>query len=198
MSIFADIYISRMKFSVDKSDKFWAISLEENKLDARIAPDLKSEFTVMSNRGIRNIILDLSKVSFVDSSGLSAVLLGQRTCKNMGGIMVLCGVKDSVMKVLKIAHLDKNLDILPTLDEAIECVFLYEIENEISIQDKQRLKSSEEDFPVDDEEETVVSKKNKKYDDEDEDEEDDFEDEEDDFDEDDDFEEDSKPKKRRK
>lgn len=186
-----------MKFSVDKSDKFWAITLEENKLDARIAPDLKSEFTIMSNRGIRNIILDLSKVSFVDSSGLSAVLLGQRTCKNMGGIMVLCGVKDSVMKVLKIAHLDENLDILPTLDEAIECVFLYEIENEISNQDKQRLKEAEEDFPVDDDEEAMVSKKNKKYDDEgsvdDEDEDNDgYED----FEDDDDFE--DKPKKRRK
>lgn len=187
-----------MKFSVDKSDKFWAISLEENKLDARIAPDLKSEFTIMSNRGIRNIILDLSKVSFVDSSGLSAVLLGQRTCKNMGGIMVLCGVKDSVMKVLKIAQLDKNIDILPTLDEAIECVFLYEIENEISIQDKQRLKSSEEDFPVDDDEETPVNKKNKKYDDDD-GEEDDFEEDEDNFEEeDDDFEEEKKSPKRRK
>jgi len=186
-----------MKFSVDKSDKFWAISLEENKLDARIAPDLKSEFTIMSNRGIRNIILDLSKVSFVDSSGLSSVLLGQRTCKNMGGIMVLCGVKDSVMKVLKIAQLDKNLDILPTLDEAIECVFLYEIENEISVQDKQRLKSSEEDFPVE-EEETPVAKKNKKYDEEEE-EDDDFEEEDDDFEEeDDDFENDKGSKKRRK
>lgn len=197
MSIFARIFIPRMKFSVDKSDKFWAISLEENKLDARIAPDLKSEFTIMSNRGIRNIILDLSKVSFVDSSGLSAILLGQRTCKSMGGIMVLCGVKDSVMKVLKIAQLDKNIDILPTLDEAIECVFLYEIENEISMQDKQRLKSAEEDFPVDEEEDVPVSKKSRKYEDED------YEDEdEDDFEEDEDLDEDDfeekKPRKRRK
>ncbi|MCS7076522.1 MAG: STAS domain-containing protein [Bacteroidia bacterium] len=185
-----------MKFSVDKSDKFWAITLEENKLDARIAPDLKSEFTIISNRGIRNIILDLSKVSFVDSSGLSAVLLGQRTCKSMGGIMVLCNVKDTVMKILKIAQLDQNIDILPTLDEAIECVFLHEIENEISIQDKQRLRSSEEEFPMDDEEEAPVAKKGKKYDD-DEDIESNEDEYEEDFEDDEDFD-DPKPKKRRK
>ncbi|MCS7029229.1 MAG: STAS domain-containing protein [Bacteroidia bacterium] len=187
-----------MKFSVDKSDKLWAITLEENKLDARIAPDLKSEFTIMANRGVRNIVLDLSKVSFVDSSGLSAVLLGQRVCKSMGGIMVLCGVKDSVMKILQIAQLDKSLDILPTLDEAIECVFLHEIENEISLQDK-RLKEIEDDFPIEEEEEIAMSKKGKKFDDEYEDSEEDeveefedtFEDDEDDF-------EDEKPKRRRK
>lgn len=186
-----------MKFSVDKDDKFWAISLDENKLDARIAPDLKSEFTVISTRGVRNIILDLSKVSFVDSSGLSAILLGDRSCRNMGGIMVLCGVKDSVLKILKIAHLEKAIEILPTLDESIECVFLHEIENEITTQDKQRLKTDDFILEGADEEEAEEkkSRKGKKYDEEEEDEEDEdgFEDEDEGFED----EDEDKPKKRR-
>ncbi|MGB1241977.1 MAG: STAS domain-containing protein, partial [Chitinophagales bacterium] len=60
-----------MKFALDKKDSYTVFSLLEPKLNTLFAPDLKTELTILHNEGIGNIILDLEKVAFVDSSGLS-------------------------------------------------------------------------------------------------------------------------------
>ena len=54
-----------MKYSVDKQEKYTVISLQEENLNAIVAPDLKSEFVVMSNEGVPNLILDLSDAGTV-------------------------------------------------------------------------------------------------------------------------------------
>lgn len=120
-----------MKFSIDKQEKYTLLSLQEEKLDTLIAPDLKSEFITLNAEGISNIILDLSETKYVDSSGLSSILVANRLCENGGGCLVLSSVTEHVMKLLKISQLDSVLNILPTVEEAVDAVFMNEIENEI-------------------------------------------------------------------
>ncbi len=120
-----------MKFSIDKQEKYTLIKLQEDKLDTLIAPDLKSEFITLNAEGISNIILDLSETKYVDSSGLSSILVANRLCENSSGCLVLSSVTEHVMKLLKISQLDSVLNILPTIDEAVDAVFMNEIENEI-------------------------------------------------------------------
>ena len=122
---------SRMKYSVDKKEKHTLLSLEEEKLDTLIAPDLKSEFVKLNAEGISNVILDLSKVKYVDSSGLSSILVANRLCENSGGKLVLACVTDHVMKLLKISQLDSILEIQPTVDESIDAVFMSQIEKDL-------------------------------------------------------------------
>ena len=117
-----------MKYSVDKQEKYTVISLQEENLNAVVAPDLKSEFVLMSNEGVPNLILDLSEVHYVDSSGLSAILTANRLWKN-GGSFVLTGIKhDAVKKLIEISRLDTVLSIIPTVEESIDYVFMEEIE----------------------------------------------------------------------
>ena len=73
-----------MKYSINKKDKYAIMSLDEENLNSLVAPDLKSEFVIFRNEGIPNFILDLSSVKYVDSSGLSAILTGNRLWKNFG------------------------------------------------------------------------------------------------------------------
>ena len=63
-----------MKYSIDKKENYAVMELQEDNLNSFVAPDLKSELVILSNEGIANLILDLSKVKYVDSSGLSAIL----------------------------------------------------------------------------------------------------------------------------
>ena len=63
-----------MKFSVDKQDAYTIFHLDEENLNSLVAPDLKSEFVLLSNEGITSLIFDLGNVKYVDSSGLSAIL----------------------------------------------------------------------------------------------------------------------------
>lgn len=120
-----------MKYSIDKKEKYTTLKLDESKLDTHLAPQLKSEFVTLHAEGVKNIILDLSEVKYTDSSGLSALLVGNRTIQQNGGIFVLACLSDHVMKLIKISQLDGVLNILPTVEEAVDSVLMTEIENDL-------------------------------------------------------------------
>ena len=73
-----------MDFNIDKKQQCTVISIENEKLDTHIAPSLKSELVLISGKGEKNIILDLKKCQYCDSSGLSAILVANRLCKTAG------------------------------------------------------------------------------------------------------------------
>jgi len=120
-----------MDFTADKQEKYTLVSLKEEKLDSQIAPTLKSEFVVINSEGVKNIILDLSDTRYTDSSGLSAILVANRICKSSGGTFVLAGLQESVAKLINISQLDSVLNITPTVKEAVDFVFMDEVEKDI-------------------------------------------------------------------
>lgn len=121
-----------MKYSVDKQEKYNVLKLNEEKLDSTIAPPLKTDFITFHAEGIRNLILDLSEVKYIDSSGLSSLLVGNRVFSEANGMFVLAAVTDHVMKLIKISQLDNVLTILPSVQEAVDAVFMNEIEKELN------------------------------------------------------------------
>ncbi len=120
-----------MKFTVDKHEKYILLKLNESKLNSLITPQLKSELILINTEGQRNIIFDLSQVKFADSSGLSSLLVGHRLCKNATGVFILTGLNDAVARLITISQLDSVLSIVPTPEEAIDLVFMEEIEKEL-------------------------------------------------------------------
>jgi anti-sigma B factor antagonist len=120
-----------MKYTIDKQEKYTLLRLHEEKMDSNIAPNLKSEMVTLHAEGTRNIILDLTEVKYTDSSGLSALLVGNRIFQEEGGIFVLACLSDHTMKLIKISQLDSVLNILPSVEEAIDAVFMHEIEKDM-------------------------------------------------------------------
>lgn len=107
-----------MEFNIDKQENFTLIQVQEEKLDTHIAPTLKSELVLISGNGEKNIILDLANVRYCDSSGLSAILVANRLCKNASGTFVLTGLNDAVERLITISQLDTVLNITNTVEEA--------------------------------------------------------------------------------
>ncbi len=107
-----------MSFQIDKTEKYTVIKLLAEKLDSNLAPSLKSELVVISTDGAKNIIIDLSDTRYCDSSGLSAILVANRLCKNNQGVFVLTGLQESVKKLISISQLDTILNITPSVSEA--------------------------------------------------------------------------------
>jgi len=124
-----------MKYTVDKQEKYTLLRLNEEKLDSSIAPQLKSEMVTLHAEGVRNIILDLSEIKYTDSSGLSALLVGNRILQEDNGIFILARLSDHTMKLIKISQLDSVLNILPTVEEGIDAVFMHEIEKDMKDED---------------------------------------------------------------
>ncbi len=120
-----------MKFNVDKHEKYILLKLNEQKLNSLITPQLKSELILINTEGQRNIILDLSTVKFADSSGLSSLLVGHRLCKNAGGSFIITGLNDAVSRLISISQLETVLNITGSKDEAIDYIFMEEIEKEL-------------------------------------------------------------------
>lgn len=117
-----------MNFTIDKQEKYTTIKLHVEKLDTTVAPSLKSELVMLNANGAKNIIIDLSETRYCDSSGLSSILVANRLCKNVNGTFVLTGLKDSVKKLVSISQLDTILNITPTLPEAVDFLFMNEVE----------------------------------------------------------------------
>ncbi|MFT6963021.1 MAG: anti-anti-sigma factor [Flammeovirgaceae bacterium] len=126
-----------MRYSIEKSEKYTKFTLDEDKLDTLIAPNLKTEFISLYQSGTANLILDLSNTKYVDSSGLSALLTAHRQSNQAEGHLVLVGVNDHVMKLLTISKLDSVFVCLPTVEEAVDSVFLHEIERDLKAEGNQ-------------------------------------------------------------
>ena len=111
-----------MEFRIEKLENYTLIQVMEEKLDTHIAPNLKSELVLVSGNGEKNIILDLAKVRYCDSSGLSAILVANRLCKNSNGTFVLTGLNEAVERLITISQLDTVLNITSTVDEGIKLI----------------------------------------------------------------------------
>ncbi|MEY3404691.1 MAG: STAS domain-containing protein [Cyclobacteriaceae bacterium] len=120
-----------MKYTIDKTEKYSILKLHESKLDSTIAPSLKSTLLTLHAEGVRNIILDLEEVKYTDSSGLSALLVGNRILADDGGIFILIHLSDHAAKLVKISQLDSVLNILNSTEEAVDAVFMHEIESDL-------------------------------------------------------------------
>ena len=121
-----------MKYAVDRKEDYAILTLEEENLNSLKAPDLKSELIVLHNAGNKNLILDLSQTKFVDSSGLSAILTGNRLWAEAGNAFVLTGlVHPSVKMLITISRLDSVLTIKDSLSEAVKYVMMETFKSEL-------------------------------------------------------------------
>ena len=120
-----------MKFAIDKRDRFCILKIDEEKLLSNFAPQLKSELVMLHTEGFKNIILDLSLVQFVDSSGLSALLVGNRLSKDAGGTFVLTNLNTHIQKLVKISQLESILNIVPSLSESIDFAMMEELDRDL-------------------------------------------------------------------
>lgn len=135
-----------MKYSVEKRDEYAIMTLGEENLNSLKAPDLKSELIVLKNSGIKNLILNLEDVKYVDSSGLSAILTGNRLWTEEGGKFVLTGiVHPSVKMLINISRLDSVLEVTETSSEATKIVMMEALKNELEGNGEQE-EEDDEDF----------------------------------------------------
>ncbi|MEM9917193.1 MAG: STAS domain-containing protein [Bacteroidota bacterium] len=121
-----------MKFTVDKKEHYTLLSLDEEHLNSAIAPNLKSEFVVLHNNGVQNLIFDMEGIAFVDSSGLSAILTAHRLWKGQGSFILTGIINETIDKLIKISKLDSVFTIIPTVQESIDYIMMEQIERELN------------------------------------------------------------------
>lgn len=110
-----------MNFETKRIGDITVFKLNEKRLDTNISGVLKGEFTVMLRvGGINKLIVDLSEVEVCDSSGLSALLVANRTLNSTKGKIRLIAPSEKVYSLIKITQLDRVLKVCDTVEDAIE------------------------------------------------------------------------------
>ena len=108
-----------MNFEVNKKDNVSTITCLIEKLDTLVAPELKSQFVLLDSNGESNFIIDMSSVKYCDSSGLSALLVGNRIAKEHDSQLIIFGLQPAVEKIISISQLDTVFNIVSTEQDII-------------------------------------------------------------------------------
>ncbi|MEN8927886.1 MAG: STAS domain-containing protein [Flavobacteriales bacterium] len=107
-----------MEITKERKDNYTILKINAEKLDSFLSPALKAEFVVLSKEGVNRFLVDLTDVKYCDSSGLSALLVGNRLCNETNGKFVLSNMQEMVVKLIEISQLNKILNITNDLQSA--------------------------------------------------------------------------------
>ncbi len=95
------------------------VSAPLEKLDMSTANEFKRMMAPIIKENKR-VVLDMNSVSFVDSSGLGAILSCLRELSSEGGDLKLCQVQKRVRVMFELVRMHRILNILNTPDEAVQ------------------------------------------------------------------------------
>lgn len=90
---------------------------ESNRIDAAGAIGLKDQFRIATDGTTERVVMDLSKVDFMDSSGLGAIVSALKLLK--GRRLELAGLTPVVAKVFKLTRMDQVFTIHDTVGDAV-------------------------------------------------------------------------------
>jgi anti-sigma B factor antagonist len=87
-------------------------------VDVYTSPQLKSALVEAADGGCEVIVVDMDKVSFIDSSGLGVLVGALRRVRESGGDLRVACDRDNVAKIFRITGLDRVFPMFATVDEA--------------------------------------------------------------------------------
>jgi anti-sigma B factor antagonist len=107
-----------MKLSSSLTDTLRIVTVEDTRIDAAVAIQFKDAMRAETEEGPDRVILDLSTVEFIDSSGLGAIVASM---KQLGRErrLDLAGLTLAVDKVFRLTRMDTVFNLYPTLDDAL-------------------------------------------------------------------------------
>jgi anti-sigma B factor antagonist len=76
-------------------------------LDAITAPDMRPAIEEIAGNGVSDVVIDLSELSLIDSSGVAALVSVYKQMKARDGRVRLIGVKDQPLAILRLLRLDR-------------------------------------------------------------------------------------------
>jgi anti-sigma B factor antagonist len=95
------------------------IIVVRGELDLFAAPELKEAISQALADDVRDLIVDLTRTVFIDSSGLAALMMAMRRAHGLGGRLVVIDAGGSVARTFRVAGVDQILTIVSTREAAL-------------------------------------------------------------------------------
>ena len=94
------------------------VTVDAERIDAAMAIQFKEDMRTQTASGPDRVILDLTRVDFIDSSGLGAIVAAMKQLE-AGRRLDLAGARPMVAKVFRLTRMDTVFDLYASLDEAL-------------------------------------------------------------------------------
>ena len=91
----------------------------EGEIDLHVSPGIAASLNAMLNQKPKQVVVDLSQVSYIDSSGLAVLIEAMQNVAGYGGKFALTGLQEGVRPIFEIARLDQVFRIFPDVDTAL-------------------------------------------------------------------------------
>ncbi|OAN39030.1 STAS domain-containing protein [Microbacterium sp. H83] len=108
-----------MDLRTESRDGYGVVALA-GRLTAIGAPALRSAVNELIAAGDTHVVIDMTDLQFVDSSGLGALVGGLKSARVAGGDLRIAAVSDAVRTVLHLTNLDRVLRDYPTPESAFD------------------------------------------------------------------------------
>lgn len=86
-------------------------------LDGIKAPNFRQEIDTAIKAGQSRVIVNLKEITFIDSSGLGALVAALKSARSAGGDLYLCELNQQVKMVFELTSMDRAFEIYDTLDD---------------------------------------------------------------------------------
>ena len=97
----------------------WTVVTVGDTLDASNAEAAKTFFRNLVDGGANRVVVDLSGLGFIDSSGLGALVTALKTARAVGGDVRLCCLTPPVRSIFQLTRLDKVFTVHDRVEDAI-------------------------------------------------------------------------------
>jgi anti-sigma B factor antagonist len=92
----------------------------EGAIDLHVSPELRASLrAIIDNEKPKRLVVDLSQVPFIDSSGIAVLIGAMQSLEHEGGVFLLAGVREGVRIILESAKLDQYFRLFPTVEAAV-------------------------------------------------------------------------------
>lgn len=120
--------LCNMNHSIEKNEQYALIRLSEADFSGDVPAEFETASRTLFREGSSNLIVDLATVRSMDAAGILSIRKINRQCTNELGMLVLVSKNDDLIEQLEGATI-AELTVLPTVEEAIDAVFMNELEN---------------------------------------------------------------------
>jgi anti-anti-sigma factor len=111
-----------MQIQIQQITPTRAIIRPDGRMDVESAPAVKMALANAARDGLRAVVVDLSLVEFMDSSGLSALVSGMKALRKEGGALTICNANAQIRTALRLTMLDRVFPVYENLDKALQAL----------------------------------------------------------------------------
>lgn len=109
-----------IEFSVETTAEDVVVVVPRGRLTMVSARRLKEIFGEAVSGGGNRIVVDMAETTFLDSSGLGAIIAGLKAARQAGGDLRIARPTAAVQSVLELTNLDRVLRARPSVEEAFD------------------------------------------------------------------------------